>query len=125
MSCQEVLYLCRVRYLGLARRPNPHSHRVLTHGSAGLATSLPTRGLLAASKTLETSPRREDYSARRTCRATAERRINAIYIYTLPEQKMTSFASALVSCIGVIAAGYGAGRMKVIDPAGALSLIHI
>ena len=81
---------------------------------------MPTRGLLAASKTLETSPMRpgED-SARRTCRATAERRINAIYIYTLPEQKMTSFASALVACIGVIAAGYGAGRLKIIDTTGA------
>ena len=32
---------------------------------------------------------------------------------------MTSFASALVACIGVIAAGYGAGRMKVIDTTGA------
>ena len=32
---------------------------------------------------------------------------------------MTSFASALVACIGVIAAGYGAGRLKIIDTAGA------
>ena len=32
---------------------------------------------------------------------------------------MVSFASALVACIGVIAAGYGAGRIKIIDTAGA------
>ena len=32
---------------------------------------------------------------------------------------MTSFASALVACIGVIAAGYGAGRLKIIDMTGA------
>ena len=32
---------------------------------------------------------------------------------------MTSFASALVACIGVIAAGYGAGRLKIIDTTGA------
>jgi predicted permease len=32
---------------------------------------------------------------------------------------MTSFASALVACIGVIAAGYGAGRLKIIDTKGA------
>ena len=32
---------------------------------------------------------------------------------------MTSFASALVACIGVIAAGYGAGRLRIIDTTGA------
>ena len=33
---------------------------------------------------------------------------------------MTSFASALVACIGVIAAGYAAGRLKIIDTTGAV-----
>ena len=31
---------------------------------------------------------------------------------------MASFASALVACIGVIAAGYAAGRSKIIDTNG-------